>query len=210
MEKNVNAIINLMKTLEVSLEDVTQALLNPTSTTPLTASEIQEAIENESVSLNTIFPAQSKAWNMLVDFIASDSFLGGFPTNIAPPVTEDKIDYAYTKCGLKYALYDGNILGIVIRAQSLHFVLALHNYGQNIDIRQAREKAERLPSVTGKKWIVPSDANFHSVRAIGLKRVNEALRELKGDEIGGTPFLSSTSQASPPHYWHVRFILPLD
>ncbi len=210
METNVKAIINLMLTLEVSLEDVTKALLNPSSTTPLTASEIQEAIENGSVSLDTIFPAQSEAWNMLVDFIASDSFLAGFPKDIAPPVTEDKIDYAYTKCGLEYALYNGDILGIVIRAQSLHFVLALHNYGQNLDIRQAREKVERLPEVAGKKWIVPSDANFLCLHAIGLKRVNEALRELKGDGIGGMPFLSSTSQANPPRYWHVRFVLPLN
>lgn len=201
MNTNVKAVINLMQTLGVTLED----LLNELPVEKV-LENIRKKIENDSINMSVLFSSDSKAFDKLIKFIGGKDF--GTPlTEIKPETKEkNKIVYNKTRNGITYASYNGIAFGLVIEG----FILALRNQAKNVKIDKAKQIAASLFAPEGKQWIIPYDAHWRAVSHIGMDRVNNALRELNGDIIDRTGFLSSTSQANQPSMWYVRFILPLD
>ncbi|MCM1324692.1 MAG: hypothetical protein NC218_11270 [Acetobacter sp.] len=216
MNTNVKAIINLMQTLGVTLEELISSLPSKD-----VGEALQTCIANDSINLQTLFSPESEAFEKLVEFVAGEDF--GTPPKIPEKVTK-QIEYAVTSNGMTYAKYEGKVLGLVFNSSSDgkflglvfnsssngKFIFALRNNGYNKPIKIAREEAEGLPKVAGRKWCVPSDSHFKAIREYGVSKVNNALKELRGDEIGNLGFLSSTSQANQPSRWCVRFVLPLN
>lgn len=124
---------------------------------------------------------------------------------------QEEISYGSTRNGLKYAMYKGNILGIVMEGRYIgKFILAKDEYRQNLNIYQARNLLETIPKVGEKSWIVPNDEHFRAIQNLGPK-INSALCEISGMEMQKSKaYLSATSQENPPTFWNVRFVLPLD
>lgn len=205
METNVKAVINLMQTLGVGLDDVTQALSNDSTPQNLSVFAVRQAIETGTLKLVDLFPKGSEAQKKLVAFLAGDDF--------AAPVQQPKIEFRRASNGRSYAVLGNKVLGVLICSQTLgRFVFALEKYGENISYDQALRELSNMPAVAGKKWIVPSDDHLRA--AVGsrdaLSSVNFVLNELHGAPVGSRPLLSSTSQANRPNRWDVRLVLPLD
>lgn len=222
MNTNVKAVVNLMQTLGVTLDEVKQAM-PPAATTSDLAGSIRKAIEDGKVEIKDIFSKKSLALNKLLEYVASDDFPAAVkaeeddefpcgedyvPSTTQPPA--DKIEYGKTGNGMTYAMYNGKVLGLVLNKDWDGFVLSLYNNGRNVEITQAQKLASSMPAPKGKTWIVPSDVHWRAVASQGFERVNAALRELWGDPLErSSGYLSSTSQANRPARWLVRFVLPI-
>lgn len=111
--------------------------------------------------------------------------------------------------GLRYALHGSSVIGPVIEARGLKFVLDLKNCACNLTFEEAKEVAEQKETVNGISWIIPGDEHFYAILGFGTAKVNNFLEAFGGDKITNTPFLSATSQANRPSKWNVRLILPL-
>lgn len=207
MEINVKAVLNLMQTLGVSADDVCKALNFGEKPQSITAFSVRLAIEKGEISIKDIFPAQSNAWEKLIDFVASNDFTSSQKTLFQ---SNDEIEYAHTTNNMEYAKYHGRILGLVFSlGHGERFVFSLYNNARDLNINQAREQVAKLSPICGKKWIVPSDEHFRCLQHLTPHAINDALRELGGHEINRVGFLSTTSQHNCPHTWYVRFVLPL-
>lgn len=203
MNTNVKAVVNLMQTLGVTLEDVKKEFTADSSTEKFDVAAIQDAIVSGKLKIREIFSQKRGLRDMLVEYIASSDF----SASLDAPKTKGtcEIERNKTRNGMTYISYNGVTIGLVFD----NFVLALRNQAQNIKLKEAQQIAASLFTPTGKKWIVPSDTHWKTVSQTGLNKVNDALKELGGDIIDRTGFLSSTSQANRPWRWNVRFILPL-
>lgn len=167
MEKNVKAVIDLMETLEVSLEDVAKEL------------------------------------GMTVCTRGSDEL-----KSAEPP--KDVLRYERISRGFTSVIYNGEIIGLLISGSSAGtFILARCDYARNMDFYHTKCRLEREKPVAGRRWEVPEDRHFNALEVMGIKSINSALREIKGDEIKQHTYLSATSQANQPSSWIVRLIIPL-
>ena len=111
--------------------------------------------------------------------------------------------------GLCYALCGGKVVGPVIEARGLKFVLDLKNCASNLTLEEAEKFTRQKGNVGGMSWIVPSDDHFYALQKIGAAKLNSFLEAYGGDTINAPPFLSTTSQANQPRQWNVRLVLPL-
>lgn len=202
MDRKIKAVVDLMQTLGVSIDDVVKAVLAEKS------NELN--LCNMDTKIKAVFNSMQTLGINIDDMV--DAVLDEMrDKNTSRPVLTEKIEYGTTRTGLTYATYKGKVLGLVFCGGSTgRFVLAMHHNSYNRCYAVAKHEAEALPPVAGKKWIVPSDAHFMSIKNEGVSRVKEALREIGSDEIRREAYLSSTSQGNQPRYWAVRFVLPLD
>ncbi len=180
MEKNVKAVIALMETLEVSLEDVAAALG-------------MRVCKPEAAAQTSAAPPHSAS--------------SGKSSNSLP---DNRLGYQSLSNGMTAVIYGGHTIGLLIRSSSAGtFVLAHRNYARNLDFSQTRNRLRDEEPIVGRSWIVPEDKHFKAIQTLGVQGVNKALREINGDEIGRSAYLSATSQHNRPASWLVRLILPL-
>lgn len=126
------------------------------------------------------------------------------------PAVREMLKFAtHGATGLLYALCDDKVIGPVIEANGLKFVLDLKNSTCNLTLDEAEKLTKQKGNIGGISWIVPGDNHFYAMQKIGAAKLNSFLEAYGGDTINATPFLSTTSQANQPKQWNVRLVLPL-
>ncbi len=117
-----------------------------------------------------------------------------------------------SQCGLHYALYHGEPIGIILGSDITgDFVLALHNActrTKDVDLAQAQKLAAEQLKVGAHSWIVPTDEHLSAVKDKAAD-VNRLLAKLDGQQMTDTACLSATEQKHQSTVHNVRFILPL-
>lgn len=116
------------------------------------------------------------------------------------------------QCGLHYALYHGEPIGIILDSAGVgKFVLALHNACtrvKNVGLPQAQKMAAEQLKVGGHSWIVPTDEYLQAVKNRAAD-VNRLLAKLNGQQMTDICCLSATEQKQQSATCNVRFVLPL-
>ncbi|MBR1904188.1 MAG: hypothetical protein IJ824_03310 [Alphaproteobacteria bacterium] len=117
-----------------------------------------------------------------------------------------------SQCGLHYALYHGEPIGIILGSDITgDFVLALHNActrTKEIGLSQAQKLAAEQLKVGAHSWIVPTDVHLSAIKNRAAD-VNRLLVKLDGQQMTDTECLSATKQKHQPAVYNVRFVLPL-
>ena len=115
------------------------------------------------------------------------------------------------QCGLHYALYHGEPIGVILGSDNIgDFVLAMHNActrTKDVDLAQAQKLAAEQLKVGKRSWIVPTDEHLSAVKDKAAD-VNRLLAKLDGQQMTDTVYLSATEQQHQVVH-NVRFILPL-
>ena len=189
MNKQLESVKAVMKTLEVSLND----LVGNEELIELIRTKIIKGTLKKSDVVNLL--------NELPDFKPKSK-------SQTSPSCKMLRFATHGATGLDYALYGSDVIGPVIKSERFRYVLALKNIAANLTIDQAQELAHNQESVGDLDWIVPNDDHFKAM--IGnLSKINHFLENFGGDKITTTPFLSTSYQGNKPSKWNVRFILPL-